>query len=60
MLFRRIILPALITLARNPMAQKKVSDTAFTALNAARPALLNASRKAGKITRKVTENIKKN
>jgi hypothetical protein len=59
MLFRRIIMTALMTAARNPAVQKKAGEAASKALHAARPTLLTASRKAGEMTRKISENIKK-
>ena len=59
MLFRRILMTALMTAARNPAVQKKASEVAGKALNAARPGLLAASRKAGEMTRKISKNIKK-
>ena len=59
MLFRRILMAALMTAARNPAVQKRVGEAAGKALNAARPSLLAASRRAGEITRKLSENMKK-
>ena len=59
MLFRRILMTALMTAARNPAVQKKAGEAAGKALNAARPRLLVASRRAGEITRKLAENMKK-
>ena len=59
MLFRRILMAALMAAARNPAVQKKVGEAAGKALNAARPGLLTASRKAGEVTRKLSKNIKK-
>jgi hypothetical protein len=49
----------LMTAARNPAVQKKAGETAGKALNAARPGLLAASRRAGEMTRKLSENMKK-
>ena len=60
MLFRRILMTALMAAARNPAVQKKAGEAAGKALNAARPGLLTASRKAGEMTRKLSKNIKKN
>ena len=60
MLFRRILMTALMTAARNPAVQKKAGEVAGKALNAARPGLLVASRKAGEVTQKISKNIKKN
>ena len=59
MLFRRILMTALMAAARNPAVQKKAGEAAGKALNAARPSLLTASRKAGEMTRKLSKNIKK-
>ena len=60
MLFRRFLMTALITAARNPVVQKKAGEAAEKALNAARPGLLAASRKAGEMARKISKNMKKN
>jgi hypothetical protein len=59
MLFRRFLMMALMTVARNPAVQKKAGEAAGNALNAARPSLLAASRRAGEMTRKLSDNIKK-
>ena len=59
MLFRRILMAALMTAARNPAVQKKAGEAAGKALKVARPSLLTASRKAGELTRKLSENLKK-
>ena len=58
MLFRRILTTLLMTAVRNPAVQKKAGVAAGKALEAARPSLLMASRKAGEISRKLLENIK--
>ena len=58
MLFRRILMTALMAAARNPAVQKKAGEAARKALNVARPGLLTASRKAGEMTRKLSKNIK--
>ena len=60
MLFRRVLMTVLMTVARNPAVQKKAGEAAGKALNAARPGLLAASRKAGEITHKIIKNMKKN
>ena len=60
MLFRRILMTALTTAARNPAVQKKAGEVTSKALSLARPSLLVASRKAGEMTRKISKNIKKN
>ena len=59
MLFRRILMTALMTAARNPAVQKKAGEVAGKALNAARPGLLAVSRKAGEKIRRISKNIKK-
>ena len=59
MLFRRVLMAVLMTAARNPAVQKKAGEAGGKALNAARPSLLAASRKAGEMTRKIFKNIKK-
>ena len=59
MMIRRILMTALVTAARNPTVQKKAGEAAGKALNAARPSLLAASRKAGEMTRKISKNIRK-
>ena len=59
MLFRRIFIAVLMTATRNPAVQKKAGEAAGKALNAARPGLLVASRRAGEMTRKLYENMRK-
>ena len=59
MLFRRILITALMTAARNPAVQKKAGEAAGKAFHAARPRLLAASRRAGEMTRKLADNMKK-
>ena len=59
MLFRRILMTALMTAARNPIVKKKAGEAAGKALNAARPGLIAASRRAGEMARKLSENMKK-
>ena len=59
MLFRRILMTALMAAARNPAVQKKAGEAAAKALKTAHPGLLTASRKAGEMTRKLSKNIKK-
>ena len=59
MLFRRILVTALMAAARNPAVQKKAGEAAGKALHDARTSLLTASRKAGEMTRKLSKNIKK-
>jgi len=43
--------------ARNPAVQKKAGEAAGKALNAARPGLMRASRRAGELTRKARETL---
>ena len=59
MLFRRILMMALMTAARNPAVQRKAGEATGKALNAARPSLLAVSRRAGEMTRKFSKNVKK-
>jgi hypothetical protein len=59
MLFRRIFISALIALARNPTVKKKTAIVTGKVLNAARPTLLIASRKAGEFHRKLSQKIEK-
>ena len=59
MLFRRILMTVLMTAARNPDVQKKAGEAAGKALNAARPSLSTVSRRAGEMTRKFSDNMKK-
>ena len=49
MLIRRLVVTALMRVAQNPAVQKKAGEVAGKALDAARPSLLRASRKAGRI-----------
>ena len=58
MLFRRILMTALFAAARSPTVQKKAGEAAGKVVNAARPSLLMASRKAGEMARKISKNIK--
>ena len=48
-----------MTAARNPAVQKKAGEAAGKAFHAARPSLLAASRRAGEMTRKLADNMKK-
>ena len=59
MLFRRILMTTLIAAARNPTVQKKAGEAAGKVVDAARPNLLLLSRKAGEMTRKISEKMKK-
>ena len=47
-----------MTAARNPTVQEKAGEAAGKVVNVARPSLLAASRRAGELTRKLTENMK--
>ena len=55
MLLRRIIFGALMQAARNPTVQKKAGEVADKALDAAKPGLLRASRRAGELTRQAKD-----
>ena len=57
MLIRRLVITALMRVARNPTVQKKAGEAAGKALDAVRPSLLRASRNAGELTRKVAKKI---
>ena len=57
MLLRRIIFGALMQAARNPTVQKKVGEAADKALEAAKPGLLRASRRAGELTRQAKDKV---
>lgn len=57
MLFRRLVLGALMQAARNPHVQRKAGEAASKALDAARPGLLRASRRAGELTRKAKDKL---
>lgn len=57
MLLRRIIFGALMHAARNPAVQKKAGEAAGKALEAAKPELLRASRRAGELTRKAKDKV---
>ena len=58
MLIRRFVFAALMRAARNPDVQKKAGEMAGKALDAARPSLLRASRKAGELTRKAAAKLR--
>ena len=57
MLLRRIIFGALMQAARNPTVQKKAGEVAGKALEAAKPGLLRASRRAGELTRQAKDKV---
>ena len=57
MLLRRIIFGALMQAARNPNVQKKAGEVADKALEAAKPGLLRASRRAGEFTRRAKDKV---
>ena len=55
MLFRRIVFGFLISLARNPKVQQKAGEVTGKVMSQARPSLLRASKRAGKLVRKTKE-----
>ena len=57
MLLRRIIFGALMQAVRNPTVQKKAGEAAGKALEAAKPGLLRASRRAGELTRRAKDKV---
>ena len=57
MLFRQLIIKALVTAARNPHVQRKAGEVAGKALQQARPSLMKASRHAGELTRKAGDKL---
>ena len=57
MLLRRIIFGVLMQAARNPTVQKKAGEVADKALEAAKPGLLRASRRAGELTRQAKDKV---
>jgi hypothetical protein len=57
MLFRRFILGVLTRAVQNPAVQKKAGEMAGKALEQARPSLLQASKKAGELTRKAKQKM---
>ena len=57
MLLRRIIFGALMQAARNPTVQKKAGEAAGKALEAAKPGLLRASRRAGELPRQAKDKV---
>ena len=57
MLLRRIIFGALMQAARNPTVQKKAAEVANKALEATKPGLLRASRRAGELTRQAKDKV---
>ena len=57
MLLRRIIFGALMQAARSPAVQKKAGEAAGKALEAAKPGLLRASRRAGELTRQAKDKV---
>ena len=57
MLLRRIIFGALMQAARNPTVRKKAGEAAGKALEAAKPGLLRASRRAGELTRQAKDKV---
>ena len=57
MLFRRFIVRALMTAARNPHLQRKAGEVAGKAMRQARPGLMKASHRAGELTRKAGDKL---
>ena len=57
MLFRRFIVRALMTAARNPHVQRKAGKVAGKAMQQARPGLMKASHRAGELTRKAGDKL---
>ena len=57
MLFRRFIFGVLMRAAQNPAVQKKAGEVAGKAFKKARPSLLQASRRAGELTRKAKQKM---
>ena len=57
MLIRRLVVTALMRVAQNPAVQRKAGEVAGKALDAARPALLRTSRKAGELARQAAKKI---
>ena len=57
MLFRRLIVKALMTAARNPHVQRKAGEVAGKAMQQARPGLMKASYRAGELTRKAGDKL---
>ena len=57
MLFRRLIVRALMTAARNPHVQRKAGEVAGKAMQQARPGLMKASHRAGELTRKASDKL---
>ena len=58
MLFRNIIFSVLKTVVADPRVQKKVANVSNELLQKSKPALLKGSRKAGKITANISNEIK--
>ena len=63
MILRRLLFSAIRYAARNPEVRRQASKLADQAVEKARPALMKASRKAGKLTQsasdEVSEGVKK-
>ena len=57
MLFRRLIVRALMTAARNPHVQRKAGEVAGKAMQQARPGLMKVSQRAGQLTRKASDKL---
>ena len=59
MFIRRLVIGALMAAARNPAVQKKASEAASRAVDQARPNLIKASHRAGQLTRKAQDKLRK-
>lgn len=58
MFLRRLVINAVMMAARNPAVQRKAGEAAGKALEKARPNLMQASRRAGELTRKAQDKIR--
>ena len=57
MFIRRLVVNALLMVARNPAVQKKADKSKVFMREQARPNLMKASRRAGQLTRKARDKI---
>ena len=58
MFIRRLVIGALMAAARNPVVQRKAGEAASRAVDQARPKLIEASRRAGELTRKAHDKLR--
>ena len=58
MLIKRIVLKALLMVARNPTVQRQAGEAAGKVIKQARPGLMKASHEAGKLTRKARDKVR--